>query len=72
MDSPAVALTVETQRAPTPKLDTVLYEKRSGISYVTLNRPKVLNALNSATWKDLRTVFEDAGDDAAVRYRRGR
>ena len=67
MDSPAVALTVETQRAPTPKLDTVLYEKRSGISYVTLNRPKVLNALNSATWKDLRTVFEDAGDDAAVR-----
>jgi hypothetical protein len=27
----------------------------------------VLNALNKATWADLRTAFEDAGDDAAVR-----
>jgi enoyl-CoA hydratase len=34
---------------------------------VTLNRPKVLNALNTPTWRDLRTVFEDARDDAAVR-----
>jgi enoyl-CoA hydratase/carnithine racemase len=34
---------------------------------VTVNRPKVLNALNIPTWADLRTVFEDARDDAAVR-----
>jgi enoyl-CoA hydratase len=34
---------------------------------VTVNRPKVLNALNKATWADLRTAFEDARDDAAVR-----
>jgi enoyl-CoA hydratase len=27
----------------------------------------VLNALNKATWADLRTAFEDARDDAAVR-----
>ena len=49
------------------KLENVLYEKKDGIAYVTLNRPKVLNALNKATWQDLRTAFEDARDDASVR-----
>lgn len=49
------------------KLENVLYEKKDGIAYVTLNRPKVLNALNKATWNDLRTAFEDARDDATVR-----
>ena len=34
---------------------------------MTVNRPKVLNALNTPTWKDLRTAFMDARDDAAVR-----
>jgi len=48
-------------------LANVQYEKRDAIAYVTVNRPKVLNALNAATWKDLRTAFEDARDDAAVR-----
>src|SRR5215831_12047801 len=48
-------------------LANVLYEKRGAIAYVTINRPKVLNALNTATWKDLRSAFEDARDDAAVR-----
>jgi len=48
-------------------LVNVLYEKKAAIAYVTLNRPKVLNALNTPTWTDLRTAFEDARDDAAVR-----
>jgi len=56
-DSSAAALT----------LANVLYEKRGAIAYVTVNRPKVLNALNTPTWKDLRTAFEHARDDAAVR-----
>jgi enoyl-CoA hydratase/carnithine racemase len=34
---------------------------------VTVNRPKVLNALNVPTWQDLRTAFEAAQNDAAVR-----
>src|SRR5262245_52794009 len=62
MASPA-----ETQQPPAPKLDNVLYEKKGGIAYVTLNRPKVLNALNTPTWKDLKTAFEDARDDPSVR-----
>jgi enoyl-CoA hydratase/carnithine racemase len=47
-------------------LTNVLYEKKVGIAYVTVNRPKVLNALNTPTWKDIRTAFEDARDDPAV------
>jgi len=57
MNSPAAA----------PALENVLYEKKDGIAYVTLNRPKVLNALNQRTWQDLRAAFEDARDDATVR-----
>jgi len=57
MGSSATALTLEN----------VLYEKKGGIAYVTLNRPKVLNALNTPTWKDLRAAFQDARDDVAVR-----
>jgi enoyl-CoA hydratase len=55
--SPAAALT----------LANVLYEKKGAIAYVTVNRPKVLNALNTPTWKDLRTAFEDARGDTAIR-----
>ncbi|MCP3728458.1 enoyl-CoA hydratase-related protein [Paraburkholderia sp. CNPSo 3272] len=48
-------------------LANVLYEKRNRIAYVTVNRPKVLNALSTQTWKDLRTAFEDAREDTVVR-----
>ena len=55
--------------ADAPALENVLYEKKEGIAYVTLNRPKVLNALNQRTRQDLRAAFEDARDDATVRRR---
>ena len=67
MSLQATASTLETQPALALALDNVLYEKRDGIAYVTINRPKVLNALNTPTWKDMRTAFEDARDDASVR-----
>src|SRR5258707_3469545 len=51
----------------TSRLKNALYEKKGAIEYVTLNRPKVLNALSQRTWEDLRAAFEDARDDAAVR-----
>jgi enoyl-CoA hydratase/carnithine racemase len=50
-----------------PALANVLYATKDGIAYVTINRPKVLNALNTRTWCDLRKAFEDARDDAAIR-----
>jgi enoyl-CoA hydratase/carnithine racemase len=49
------------------KLENVLYEKKGPIAYVTINRPKVLNALNAKTISDLRSAFEDARDDSEVR-----
>jgi enoyl-CoA hydratase/carnithine racemase len=48
-------------------LENMLYEKKGAVATVTLNRPKVLNALNTPTWADLRTAFEDARDDDSVR-----
>ena len=50
-----------------PTLENVLYEKKGAVAYVTLNRPKVLNALNQRTWEDLRTAFEEARENAEVR-----
>lgn len=48
-------------------LENVSYAKKGAIAYVTANRPKVLNALNKKTWEDLKTAFEDARNDDAVR-----
>src|ERR1700688_1416094 len=67
MGSPATEGSRVKQPATTLTLQNVLYEKMKGIAYVTLNRPKVLNALNTPTWADLRAAFEDARDDEAVR-----
>jgi enoyl-CoA hydratase len=63
--SPAVVPAASPTTALT--LANVLYEKKGTIAYVTVNRPKVLNALNKATWADLKAAFENARDDGAVR-----
>jgi enoyl-CoA hydratase/carnithine racemase len=57
MSSPASALILEN----------VLYDKKGPIAYVTINRPKVLNALNAKTISELRSVFEDVREDSSVR-----
>jgi enoyl-CoA hydratase/carnithine racemase len=69
MASATATLASSPAASPTAALTlaNVIYEKKGAIAYVTVNRPKVLNALNTPTWKDLRTAFEDARDDAAVR-----
>jgi enoyl-CoA hydratase/carnithine racemase len=64
--TPSPALVPGASPAPALTLANVLYEKRGAIAYVTVNRPKVLNALNAPTWQDLRTAFEDAQNDPAV------
>jgi enoyl-CoA hydratase/carnithine racemase len=68
MATAAATPTPSSGAAPTAlTLTNIMYQKKGAFAYVTVNRPKVLNALNKATWADLRTAFEDARDDAAVR-----
>jgi enoyl-CoA hydratase/carnithine racemase len=43
------------------------YEHEGGIATITLNRPQVLNACNSAMHRELQTVIEQAELDPAVR-----
>jgi enoyl-CoA hydratase/carnithine racemase len=72
MVSQAAPLTPSPATVPNPlpraalALANVQYEKKGSIAYVTVNRPKVLNALNTPTWTDLQAAFEDAKADASV------
>jgi enoyl-CoA hydratase len=47
--------------------ENLLYEQKHAIAYVTVNRPKVLNALNMATMAELRTVFHGIKADDTIR-----
>ena len=42
-------------------------EKRSPLAILTLNRPKVLNALNASTLTELHSAFHDLAADASIR-----
>src|SRR5271163_2886970 len=47
--------------------ENILFEKKGSIAYVTVNRPKVLNALNMATMEELRAAFHEIKTDSAIR-----
>jgi enoyl-CoA hydratase len=47
--------------------DNLLLERDGAVAVVTINRPKVLNALNSATVDDLRRAMLELKTDEAVR-----
>jgi 2-(1,2-epoxy-1,2-dihydrophenyl)acetyl-CoA isomerase len=49
------------------QFDTLLFERRSGVAYVTLNRPDRLNALNLALITDLRTAAASIESDGDIR-----
>jgi len=67
MTSPITTSALEPSSTTGLNLENVLYEKKGLIAYVTVDRPKVLNALNTSTWTDLRAAFEDAKADTSVR-----
>ena len=47
--------------------ENIIVEKKNAIAYVTVNRPKVLNALNGATMQELRAAFADVKEDRQIR-----
>jgi len=49
------------------QFDTLLFERRESIAYVTLNRPDRLNALNLALIKDLRAAAAAVESDRGLR-----
>lgn len=49
------------------KYENIIYEKREAVAWITLNRPKVLNALNIALIGELRSALEEARGDPEVR-----
>jgi len=49
------------------EFETVIYDKKDQVAVVTLNRPKVLNAMNKQLWLDLREAFLAARADDGVR-----
>ena len=51
----------------TEAMKYVVYEKQNQVATIVLNRPKSLNALNTALLTELRTALKDAEVDAAVR-----
>jgi enoyl-CoA hydratase/carnithine racemase len=64
--SPSPAIVPNSLPRAALALANVQYDKKGSIAYVTVNRPKVLNALNTPTWTDLQAAFEDAKADASV------
>jgi enoyl-CoA hydratase len=47
--------------------DNLLYERDGAVAVLTFNRPKVLNALNGATLRDLEAAIDALGGDDEVR-----
>lgn len=47
--------------------ENITYEVREAIGYITLNRPKVMNALNRRTIEELNAAFQAAQKDSSVK-----
>jgi enoyl-CoA hydratase len=62
----AAAGACTTRRRTEVAYEHVLFEKRDGIAWLTLNRPEVLNALNAKLVDELDRAFGEAAEDDAV------
>ena len=46
--------------------DVVIYEKKGRIAYIKLNRPEVMNAINTDVWHSLTEAWLQVRDDSEV------
>ena len=46
--------------------ENLLFSKENGIGYVTINRPKALNALNAATVEELDALLDEIAADTEI------
>jgi enoyl-CoA hydratase len=46
--------------------ECILYDKEQGVATIKLNRPEVLNAMNTQLWLDFQAALEDAKGDPKV------
>jgi enoyl-CoA hydratase len=49
------------------EFECILYEKKDNIATITLNRPKVLNAMNKQLWVDMQAALDDAAKDTDIK-----
>jgi 2-ketocyclohexanecarboxyl-CoA hydrolase len=55
-----------SQREPPVAHTDIVYEKKEGVAWITINRPQVRNAFRTRTVRELTEAFEDARWDPAV------
>ena len=55
------------QKGRIAMFDTLKYETREGIAYITINKPDTLNALSREVLNELQTAFEQVKNDSEVK-----
>ena len=47
--------------------ECIIYEKKGAVALVTLNRPRVLNAMNKQLWVEFQEALGEAAGDPEVK-----
>jgi enoyl-CoA hydratase/carnithine racemase len=59
------ASSYDSTKAP-KNLEHLIYEKKGHVAYVTINRPHVLNALHTYSYRELRACYRDIQRDPEI------